>query len=565
MTNNWRKNSDRKYRLHLILLFGWLLVGTILRFTNLSAKPPWSDEWATIVFSLGHSFRTIPLNTLISLDNLLQPLIIDRLTQPQDVIQHLMRESTHPPLYFLVSHWWLQWWGSDRLVSIWWARSLSALLGVVSIPAMFGLGWLLFRNAIAAQLSAALMAVSPLGIYLAQEARHYTLAVLWVIASLACLNLAIRSISAQRKPSLRLITAWIIVNSLGMATHYFFALTLVAEILVLLSFWLKDWHKGFKAYWVRIYWAIFGTLGGCVVWMTTWRGMSDNQLTSWVFTGNTRAEFLEPLLSLLAWWINMLFLLPVEGVPSWVIILSSTVVIGVLIWLIPLFCQGWQACRQSDLINQEINILSRFLASAIALILAFTYLIGADLTISARFQFFYFPAVLLLVGVILAYLWQQPSNQNLLTRGKYAVLVTLFMGLLGSLTITNNFAYQKVERPDLVVPAMVEAHQNLETPLLIATIHQTHGQTGEMMGLAWQLRQFIDLKPQFLLAHADMGDEQKATQILIDAISDIPRPFQLWLVNFSPSENIKDQGCETKDAEPRKAKGYRYRLYNCNI
>ena len=204
----------------MILLAGWLLVGTILRFTNLSAKPPWSDEWATIVFSLGHSFQTIPLNTVISLDNLLQPLIVDNLTQPQDVIQHLMTESTHPPLYFLISHWWLQLWGGDRLVSIWGARSLSALLGVVLIPAMFGFGWLLFRSAIAAQLSAALMAVSPYGIYLSQEARHYTLVILWVIISLTCLNLSIRSILAKTSPSLGLIAVWIVVNSFGMATHY---------------------------------------------------------------------------------------------------------------------------------------------------------------------------------------------------------------------------------------------------------------------------------------------------------------------------------------------------------
>ena len=137
------------------------------------------------------------------------------------------------------------------------------------------------------------------------------------------------------------------------------------------------------------------------------------------------------------------------------------------------------------------------------------------------------------------------------------------MGFLGALTIINNFAFQKVERPDLVAPAIVEAHQNSETPLILATVHQTHGQTGEMMSLAWQLQRFVDLKPQFLLAHFNKGGEQKATQILINAISAIPRPFQLWLINFSPSENLEAQSCQTNDREPRKANGYRYRLFNC--
>ena len=554
---------SKKYLPHLILLSGWLLIGTIFRFTNLAAKPPWSDEWATIVFSLGHSFRTIPLNTAISLDNLLQPLIIDKFTQAQDVIQHLMTESTHPPLYFLTCHWWLQWWGSDRLVSIWWARALSALLGIASIPAMFGLGWLLFRSAIAAQLSAALMAISPCGIYLSQEARHYTLAILWVIASLACLNLAIRCILAKTPPPIWLTFIWILVNSLGVASHYFFVLTLVAETMVLLSFWLKDWQKSFATYWTRIYLAIVGTVGGCLVWLTTWRTIPDNQLTSWVFNSNPLAEFFEPLQRLLIWWITMLFVLPVEGVPVWISILSGAVVLGVLGWLIPQWWRGWQACYQSFVMSKGIDILWRFWGSAIALILAITYVVGADLTLSARFQFVYFPAILSLVAVTLAYLWQKSRDNWLSARGKQAVLITLLMGLLGALTITHNFAYQKVERPDLVVPAIVEAHHNLETPVLIATLHKTHGQTVKMMSLAWQLQQFFDLKPQFLLAHSDLENEQKATQILIDAISKIPRPFQLWLVNFSPSEDLKSQSCTTEDKKKRKASGYRYKLYTC--
>ena len=187
--------------LHIWLLIVWLILGTILRFSCLDSKTLWSDEWATIVFSLGQSFQTIPLDKIISLNTLLQPVKIDSWAQTQDVITHLMNESTHPPLYFVLSHWWLKLFSTNSdLVSIWLARSLSALFGILAIPAMFGFGWLLFRNAIAAQLSAALMAVSPYGIYLAQETRHYTLAILWVIASLACLLVTLRHLHKERIP-----------------------------------------------------------------------------------------------------------------------------------------------------------------------------------------------------------------------------------------------------------------------------------------------------------------------------------------------------------------------------
>lgn len=83
----------------ICLLLLWTMLGAILRFTNLEAKPPWADEWATLVFSLGHSFQTVPLDRVISLDTLLQPLQLDTTSQTGDAIKHLMEESTHPPFF----------------------------------------------------------------------------------------------------------------------------------------------------------------------------------------------------------------------------------------------------------------------------------------------------------------------------------------------------------------------------------------------------------------------------------------------------------------------------------
>lgn len=551
--------SSHSRRLHLLLLVGWIVLDVVLRFTNLAIKPPWSDEWATIVFSLGHSFRTIPLDTLVSLDELLQPLTVDSVGS-QAVVKHLMRESTHPPLYFLLSHWWLQL-GNKGLVSIWWARSLSALLGIAAIPAMYCLGWLWLRNLITAQFSAALMAVSPLAIYLSQEARHYTLAILWAIASLVCLNLAVHSIFTRKKLSFWVITAWVVVNSLGLATHYFFALTLVAETMALFTYWLRDWRRSLAAYWLRIYLAMVATVSGSIIWVIDWRGISDNQLTSWIFEGNPLADFFDPLIRLLIWWLTAILILPVEGVDKWIAIISGVIALGFLIWSIP---QGWRALqtsRRSSSNARRIEILWRFWISAIALILIVTYIFGADLTLSARFQFIYLPALLLLVAAVLAALWQQTTHKGFTARKRVAI-ATLFLGFLGALTVVNNFAYQKVERPELVVPEIVKA-QHSNTPVIIATLHRTHGQTGEMMSLAWQLQQFYDLKPQFVFAHSETGDNRQATKSLIEAISEVPRPFQLWLVNFFPSKRLKTRGCSAGDRQIKRTTGYVYQLYTC--
>ena len=602
----------KKDSFHWGLFFGVIFLGAILRFTNLASKPPWSDEWATLVFSLGHSFRTVPLDRIISLDTLLSPLRWDNTTQPQDVINNLLTESTHPPLYFVLNHWWLNLFPqSQGLVSIWWGRAFSALLGVVSILAMFSLGWLFSGSFVVAQMSAALMAVSPYGIYLSQEARHYTLAILLVMASIACLLLAIRCIHRQISFPRRIVCFWIIINSLGVATHYFFSLTLVTETLVLLGFWLTDLRNKknniWAIYWSRIYLAMVGTFLGCSVWIVTWYNIRDNQLTDWIFADNPLERFLEPISRILVWIITMVFLLPVEGIPEWLSIFFGAVIIVIIAWLMPSWIRSFKACSEIYATNLGILILSRFLVSAIALILAITYISGADLTLSARFQFIYFPVVILLLGIIMAYLWQEAklfkqkriikvmqeishefsledrTKLNQLSynsgykywlwftpKGQKVIYLTLLIGILGALTIVTNFAYQKIERPDVVVPVMVEAHHQVAptTPVLITTLHKTHGQTGEMMNLAWQFQQLLqkdelNFNPQFLLAHKNQEDDSVATQVLYQQLSKIPRPFQLWVVNFFAPIQLETQNCLTQEEDKYRAKGYRYRMYSC--
>ncbi len=225
---------------HFALLGVWIAIGATLRFTNLTAKSPWSDEFATLVFSLGNSFSSVPLDQAIALDTLLMPLQ-PRLQKDLGAVFHnLMTESTHPPVYFMLNHLWMGLFPTEYgLASLCAARSLSAILGVVSIPAIFGLGWLAFRSRLVAQIAAATMAVSPYGIYQAQEPRHYTLAILLIIASLSCLIIATRTIHRRTSLPIWVGLTWVVVNTLGIAVHYFFALTLCAEALVLIGFWSR--------------------------------------------------------------------------------------------------------------------------------------------------------------------------------------------------------------------------------------------------------------------------------------------------------------------------------------
>ena len=582
-----RKNS---IWVHLWLVLFWLVIGIGLRFTNLDSKPPWSDEWATLVFSLGHGFRSIPLDRVISLDTLLLPAQIDSTTQVKDVVDSLMQESTHPPLYFILTHQWLKLFSrQEELVSIAAARSLSALLGVVGIPAMFGLGWLLSRSLVVSQIAAGLMAVSPYGIYLAQETRHYTLAILWIIASLSCLIVAVRHLQKNAPPPNWLILTWVLVNSIGVATHYFVGLALITETIVLLGFWLPDVRSRFDSKslinalfplpWRRIGIAILGTLIGCSVWILAWRDIPDSQLTSWLSYGNLwGGEFLEPIGRHIAWLATMVFLLPVEGTPLVVTIISGVFLALGIIWLTVTLVKYWQKhrSRSNNLLLNKIIV--RYLLIATLLVFGFAYGFDRDLTLAARFQFFYFPVFLLLIAVVLGERWIEGISQE--GKSKSIVIGMLLMAFLGGLTVIYDYGYQKPDRPDLVVSVMMEAQKlSPQKPILVAIVHKNHEQTGEMMGIAWEWQKQVSAHngmmeteaenilsstsfPQFLLLHKE-EDANVASENLYQNLALYSRPFDIWLVNFSAPADLGQHNCNADENFKRKASGYSYRLYHC--
>ncbi|MEM7758092.1 MAG: hypothetical protein AAF298_08200 [Cyanobacteria bacterium P01_A01_bin.40] len=565
--------QKEKATMSFFCLLLWIIVGSVLRFYNLEAKTVWSDEWSTIVFSLGHSFRNIPLDTVIDLPTLLQLVRIEDSRNAVDTIANLMTESTHPPLYFVLSHWWLKLFASDgALVSIWQARSLSAVLGVLSIPLMFSLGWLVFESILAAQIAAALMAVSPYGIYLAQEARHYTLAILWVIASLSCWIITLRYLSQHQVPRRSLMLLWILVNSLGMATHYFFGLNLLAQALVLLTLWLQNLKtdsnqiKSFLTQtWRRIGFAMLGTLAGCSVWIYRWQYFPHDRLTNWTHQDfDLGLELLSPIARLLAWLITMFVLPPIEGVSSWITVVSVIVLLPSLYWFVK---AGWQHLQKTSLNPIELAI-TRFLAISLALNLIFAYFIGRDITLAARFQFFYFPLVLILGAGILDRQWQLSQKQF---RRQIPIVAILVLGCLGGLVIVSNYGFQKSDRPDLLVPVVARMNQNI--PLVITTVYRTHGQAVETIGLAWEWqKQYhnnpvssqFSYSPQFLL----LKNDSTATDNLHDFVEQSPRPFDLWLVNFSAStisngRNLSSKGCLVDPGAKTKVSGYRADYHLC--
>lgn len=567
---------------HPLLLLVWIAIAAGLRFTNLAGKPPWTDEFATLVFSLGNSFKAIPLDQVISLETLLAPLRPNPTAGASDVIHHLITEDHHPPLYFVLVHWWMQLFptvGGD--VSLWAARSLPALFGVISIPAAYGLAFVAFRCQFVAQLAAALLAVSPYGIFLTQEARHYGLGILWVIASLSCLVVAVQYLDRQKTLPIWLALSWVGVNSLGMATHYFFSLTLCAEAIALIGYAILKsnlatgmkiqewkWDKiPIQASWWRIAAVAAGTFVGGLVWIPVWQTSHNSQMTQWIMTNNrTILTAINPIFQSLAAWITMVCLLPVESPAIVVMLASGLVMLVFFIFATPIVYRGGKVLLGQAETYLATGVLGGFVVGAIALFFSITYFLGTDLTRGARYNFVYFPAVPVLLAAALVLGKKASSSTSWQWR---PIIIIWIMGLLSGITVVNNLGYQKYYRPDLLLPIIQQASS---VPVVIATTHNTLVQTGEMMGLAREFKQSKNLQklaPKFLLAH-QMADQCEGTNCpasitLEQTIAQLPKPLDLWLVNFKAPVQPEPANCFAEDTSlyPTSVNGYSARLLHC--
>jgi len=573
-----------------MLLF-WVVLGLMLRLMHLADKTLWTDEFATIVFSLGHTFYNVPLDQVITSEQLLRPLQPDSVTGIREVAGNLMNESNHPPLYFVLTHFWLKLFPTspNGLVSVWGVRSLSALLGVAAIPATYLLGWVAFRSRLIAQISAALMAVSPFGVYLAQEARHYTLPVLWVIVSLCCLIFAIRSVRDRTPLPLSICIAWMITNALGIATHFFFIFTLAAEAIViavagLVQSWRErgTWYS--SAHWWRIWLVASGTAVSGLVWLPFLTDGQDSELTRWIFRDlGSGWNWVMPIAQAIAGWITMLYLLPIQTSMPWINWISGFLLIGLTLWTIPKLYWGLKTENLGREKRMSAWALECFTGSAVLLFFGVTYFFGADLTSAFRYSFVYFPAVIVLVGAGLATGWDAARKIAkasatevpygllgvLRTGGKKGIVLVGLMGCLGALTVVSNLGYQKIHRPDVVAQAIrQQSMQSSQSTVLVAIAHRTHGQTGRLMGIAWDLQHApSNLRPLFLLAHHSQ-QPRSVTIALRKALNQLSTPLDLWLINFQDApaqalDNVMQQNQCTTQAKTQSVDGYRYRLYQC--
>ncbi len=580
-----------------MLLLLWTLLGAGLRLAGLDVKPPWLEEFNTVVLSLGNSLTSVPLDRVISVQDLLAPLIPNPEATVTTAIRQAIGADRQPPLYFALTQLWMQLFPTaDGLASMWAARALAATIGIVTIPLTYVCSYLVLRSRSIANFSAAMLAVSPYGVYIAQEARHYSLATLWLTISLTCLIAAGGRLARRQKLPLRIVAGWIVVNILAMATNYLVGIALIAEVLVLGGFWLwqmrqakrsakgqrvaSGWAILSRPSWRRVELAIVGTAVGVALgwWLLS---TYPTVTTAWLDNSPYKSiELVNPIFQLIGAAITIMSLLLVEvselppvhlfsGLPLDLnlptIVVSALLMLGYFGWVLPMLKRALRLQLRSP-IGIETLTVGSFVVLTMGLYLFVTWLTGVDITRGARYQFGYFPGTIVALGLGLASCWQQRPSLAKWVRGKQAVAIVLVMGLVSSLIVTTNYGYHKYYRPDLLVPLMASS---APLPVLIATTHHHPDRVGEMMGLAWELRRTDKIKStpktSFLLAQQFQKYCERdcpPTKILQETIERISAPLDLWAVNFY-APIVLPPTCAIDKKFTAGIYGYEYRLYHC--
>jgi mannosyltransferase len=144
-----------------------------------------------------------------------------------------------PPLYYALAWLWTQLTGTGEFG----LRSLSALAGVATVPVAYLLGAEL-RGRRAGIAAAALVAVNPMLLWYAQEARSYALLVLLTTLAALYFVRALRDVPSLRGPyghrsdgtsaGRRELTLWGVFSALALATHYFAIFPIMFEAVWLL-------------------------------------------------------------------------------------------------------------------------------------------------------------------------------------------------------------------------------------------------------------------------------------------------------------------------------------------
>jgi uncharacterized membrane protein len=206
-----------------------------------------------------------------------EALTVNIARQPLHQLPSLLRRDGAPPLFYLLLHVWMGWFGQSDLA----VRSLPGVLGVITLP----LAWLAGRRVGGRTVGWAallLVATSPFAVRYDTEARMYSLVVLLTVLGVLALD---RSLRVPRPGNL---VAVAVVTALLLYSHYW-SLYLVGTTMLWLAWtaWRgrPTWRRGARA-------SLAAAAVGClafVPWVPVFLFQSAHTGTPWATPANFAA------------------------------------------------------------------------------------------------------------------------------------------------------------------------------------------------------------------------------------------------------------------------------------
>jgi mannosyltransferase len=235
---------------HLILAIAVAVAigaGLVLRFWTTSDL--WLDEALTV------NIARLPLHDLPS----------------------FLRRDGAPPLYYVLLHVWMGWFGQSDLA----VRSLSGVIGVITLPLVWLAGRRLGGTTVAWAVLI-LVTTSPFAVRYDTETRMYSLVALLTVLGFLALD---RALQRPRPGNLVAVAA---VTGLLLYTHYW-SIYLIGTVFLWLAFeaWRgrAPWRRGARA-------ALVAVVVGCLTflpWLPTFLFQSRHTGTPWATPANFAA------------------------------------------------------------------------------------------------------------------------------------------------------------------------------------------------------------------------------------------------------------------------------------
>ena len=165
-----------------ILVVTVLILGVFFRLFNIDHKFYWFDETFTSLRVSGYTESEVVKQACkgqeLSVEDLQKYQELGTEKTLMDTIKSLeLEDSQHPPLYFSIAHFWMYYFGNSIAI----IRSLSAIISLMVFPCLYWVCLELFDSSIVGLVALTLIAVSPIHVLFAQEARQYSL---WTLTTL---------------------------------------------------------------------------------------------------------------------------------------------------------------------------------------------------------------------------------------------------------------------------------------------------------------------------------------------------------------------------------------------